>query len=57
MGSKDQPLGTLQVDECAEELLVRYAEKDFFGGDSSAQSWGEVFGMQPGYLVSDFKLR
>lgn len=27
----DQPLGTLQVDECPEALLVRYAERDFFG--------------------------
>jgi len=27
----DQPLGTLQVDECAKDLLVRFAERDFFG--------------------------
>ena len=29
--AEDQPLGTLQVDECPEALLVRYAERDFFG--------------------------
>ena len=29
---KDQPLGTLQVDECEESVAVKFAERDHVGG-------------------------
>ena len=31
---KDQPLGTLQVDECEEPVAVKYAERDHVGAGS-----------------------
>jgi len=53
----DQPLGTLQVDECAEELLVRYAEKDFFGkayhqnSPGFSVAWGLSGGTSPSQTI------